>query len=283
LWKELKIVSFDPGLATAMGISAVTVHYLLMAMVAVVTVANFKAVGSILVIAMLIVPPATAHLLTDRLWVMQIAAVACGWLSAILGYYLAYYWNTSAAGMMAVVAGGLFLLAVIFAPDHGILMKAIRKSLLTVRIVKEDILAVLYRIEERGRREGHATTLPQTECERFAGGGWLPRLAIPLMLREGSITRGESGELALTDAGRTRAASLVRSHRLWEAYLEKHFDLPRDHLHEPASRIEHYLGPNLQEKLAEELSTPSQDPHGQAIPPAAPPPTLSVPPENTTT
>ncbi len=273
LWKELKIVSFDASLATAMGISAVTVHYLLMGMVAVVTVASFEAVGSILVIAMLIVPPATAHLLTDRLWTMQILAVVCACLSAILGYFIAEYWNTSVAGMMAVVAGGLFTLSVIFAPQHGLLVKAIRKFRLTLRIVKEDILAVLYRVEEHGRRDDRERTLPQAECVRFAGGGWLARLAIPLLSGQGLISKAGASHLALTDAGRERAASLVRSHRLWEAYLEKHFELPRDHLHEPASRIEHYLGPDLQQELSKELSTPAQDPHGRLIPPAAPPPT----------
>ena len=272
LWKELKIVSFDAALATAMGISAVTVHYLLMSMIAVVTVASFEAVGSILVIAMLIVPPATAHLLTDRLWTMQVLAVVSASLSAILGYFAADYWNTSVAGMMAVVAGILFTLAVILSPQHGLLMKAIRKFRLTLRIVKEDILAVLYRIEERGRRDSRATTLAKSECIRFAGGGWLPQLAIPLLTARGLILNAGGGTLALTDSGRERAMSLVRSHRLWEAYLEKHFELPRDHLHEPASRIEHYLGPNLQQELSEELSTPVQDPHGQVIPPASPPP-----------
>lgn len=271
LWKELKIVAFDPGLATAMGVSAVLVHYLLMAMIAVVTVSSFKAVGSILVVAMLIVPPATAHLLTDRLGMMQVLAVLCATVSAILGYFLADYWETSVAGMMAVVAGGLFTLSVVFAPQHGLLIKAIRRLRLTLRIVKEDILAVLYRVEERGRRDGRATSLVEAECVRFAGGGWLPQLAIPLLSTQGLIVKQSEGTLGLTDSGRERAASLVRSHRLWEAYLEKYFELPRDHLHEPASRIEHYLGPNLQQEISEELATPAQDPHGQAIPPANPP------------
>ena len=147
---------------------------------------------------------------------------------------------------------------------------------LTVRIIKEDILAVLYRVEERGRRDGRATKLARGECIRFAGGGLLARLAIPLMKWEGSIVDAGEECLGLTDIGRRRAESLVRSHRLWEAYLEKHFELPRDHLHEPASRIEHYLGPNLQHKISEELAAPTQDPHGQVIPKADPPETQST-------
>src|SRR5262249_15091179 len=67
-WKELKIASFDPALARTMGINPTLIHYLLMALVAGVTVSSFEVAGSILVIAMLIVPGACGHLLSDRLW-----------------------------------------------------------------------------------------------------------------------------------------------------------------------------------------------------------------------
>ena len=73
---------------------------------------------------------------------------------------------------------------------------------------------------------------------------------------------------ANADAGRSSARSLVRAHRLWESYLDTHFDLPRDHLHEAAERMEHYLGEKLQEELAAELADRQVDPHGKVIPPA---------------
>ena len=114
LWKELKISSFDPALATTMGINAEWLFYLLMALVAITTVASFEQVGSILVIAMLIVPGEPAHLLTDRLNVMMVIAAAIAVLSAVLGYMLAITWNVSAAGPMAVVAGACYFLAASF-------------------------------------------------------------------------------------------------------------------------------------------------------------------------
>src|SRR5688572_11046187 len=84
-WKELKLVSFDPALAAAMGFRVAIFHYLLMAMVAGVTVASFESVGSILVVAMLIVPGAAAALMSDRLLGMIAWAVAIGIVSAGLG------------------------------------------------------------------------------------------------------------------------------------------------------------------------------------------------------
>jgi len=133
-FKELRISSFDPELATTMGIHADLMHYLLMTLVAVTTVAAFEAVGSIIVIAMLIVPAATAHLLTDRLWLMVVWSVVFAVLAAALGHLGALLlpgWvgladrldSTSTSGMMAVAAGLLFAAALLFAPRHGVLPK----------------------------------------------------------------------------------------------------------------------------------------------------------------
>lgn len=110
-WKEMKLATFDAGLAQAMGYRPRLLHYLFIGLVAGVTVTSFEAVGSILVIAMLVVPAATAQLLAQRLSTMMLIAATAGALAATLGYFLALYSNTSAAGMMAVVAGGLFGLA----------------------------------------------------------------------------------------------------------------------------------------------------------------------------
>jgi len=115
LFKEFRIAAFDPELATASGIHAGFMHYLLMMMVAVTTVASFEAVGSIIVIAMLVVPATTAWLLTDRLGVMLGLSVVFGTLSAFLGHVAAilvppWFGFTSAntSGMMATVAGLMF-------------------------------------------------------------------------------------------------------------------------------------------------------------------------------
>jgi manganese/zinc/iron transport system permease protein len=256
LWKELKIVSFDPALAAAMGFRVALVHYLLMAMVAGVTVASFEAVGSILVIAMLIVPPATAHLLTDRLAGMIGWSVAVAILSSVLGYLGAVRLNTSVAGMMAVAAGGLFFLAVLFAPRHGVVSQVVRRIRLALRIAREHALAGLYREEEAG------VTATPVEA------GWVRRLAEFQLARTGRI-EWDAGGWRLTVDGRAEAAELVRAHRLWEAFLSTRLDLPADHVHAPADRMEHYTDPALRDRLAADLANPTRDPHGRPIPPPA--------------
>jgi hypothetical protein len=264
-WKELMIVAFDPALAGAMGFRVSIVHYLLMAMVSGVTVASFESVGSILVVAMLIVPAATAAQLTDRLGWMMAWAVAIGATSAVFGYLIAVPLATSVAGAMAVVAGIQFAVAVFLAPRLGIVSRWLRNMSLAVRIAAEDVLARLYRAEERGTPSG-AGVSPAIEAGVRGQSSLIDWLAHFQLTRRGLVAGGDAGALALTESGRAAARSLVRAHRLWESYLDTHFDLPRDHLHDAAERMEHYLGSELQEELAAELSDRAVDPHGKEIP-----------------
>ena len=143
-FKELRISSFDPELASTMGINANRMHYLLMTLVAITTVAAFEAVGSIIVIAMLIVPAATAHLLTDRLHWMVLISVALAIVTAISGHIFAVAlpgWiglnpslvdATSTSGMMAVASGLIFAVTLFAAPKYGILAKWFHRINLTL-------------------------------------------------------------------------------------------------------------------------------------------------------
>ena len=122
-FKQLKLCAFDPDLAVTLGIHPNRYHYLLMSATSLTTVAAFESVGAILVVAFLVVPPATAYLLTDRLGVLLILSAGIGCLSALGGYELASAADCSIAGGMAVAAGVLFLLAMLFSPSHGTLTR----------------------------------------------------------------------------------------------------------------------------------------------------------------
>ena len=264
LWKELKIVSFDPALAAAMGIKVWLVHYLLMGMVAGVTVASFESVGSILVVAMMIVPAAAAGLLTDRLREMLIWSLIIATHSAIFGYLAATALNTSVAGMMAVVAGVQFAAAVFLAPRHGLLSRWLRNLGLSIRIASEDTIGQLYRAEEAAALPVGSNLATTREAILPTGFiGWLSALSLR---RKGLVSTNINGNTELTSRGRTSARNIVRAHRLWESFLEANFDLPPDHLHEPAERMEHFLDPDLQQQLDKQLAGRQIDPHGKVIP-----------------
>ena len=120
-YKELKISTFDVGLATSLGFSPILINYGLMSLVSVTAVGAFDAVGAILVIALMIVPPATAYLLTDRLSTMLILSSLTGAVSAVCGYGVAIKLDASIAGAMATMTGFTFLLAFLFAPKRGMI------------------------------------------------------------------------------------------------------------------------------------------------------------------
>ncbi len=126
-YKQFKVCSFDPALAAAVGIPVVLFHYLLMGLVSITTVASFESVGAILVVGMLIVPAATAYLLTEKLGRMIFLSMTIGVLSSVLGYGLAFLLDASIAGCMICVAGVLFLLAFLFSPHQGLVIRQIRQ------------------------------------------------------------------------------------------------------------------------------------------------------------
>jgi manganese/zinc/iron transport system permease protein len=120
LYKELKLATFDPDLAAVMGFSPTLIHYALMLMLSLTTIGAFTAVGAILAVAFLIVPAATAYLLTDDLKAMIGLAVLVGALSAVIGFFAALALDASVAGAMATAAGALFALAALFSPTKGL-------------------------------------------------------------------------------------------------------------------------------------------------------------------
>lgn len=120
-FKELKLMSFDPVLGAILGFSPLILRYALMTVVSLTAVGAFQAVGSVLVIAFMIGPPATAYLLTDDLKKMLFLSGFIGTLGSILGYTGARVLDVSIAGTIAVAIGILFGLAFIFAPKRGML------------------------------------------------------------------------------------------------------------------------------------------------------------------
>ncbi|MEM7118785.1 MAG: metal ABC transporter permease [Chloroflexota bacterium] len=127
-YKELKLATFDAGLAATLGLSPALIHYGLMTLVSITTVGAFDAVGSILVVALMIAPPATAYLLTDRLPRLLGLSVLIGIASGIGGYWLARSLDANIAGSMATMSGVFFLLGLLFAPNRGAVALILRRQ-----------------------------------------------------------------------------------------------------------------------------------------------------------
>ena len=102
------------------------------------------------------------------------------------------------------------------------------------------------------------------------GGPLMTLIVLNQLVTNGQLQR-VAGGYGLTDQGRDRARNIVRSHRLWETWLAKYLNLPADHVHMPAERLEHITDEQMQRQLEEGIDQTSQDPHGKSIPPPVPP------------
>ena len=123
LFKELQVSIFDPVMAAAYGLPVARIHRVLMLLLTVVTVIALQTVGVVLVVAMLITPAATAHLLTDRLGRMVLLAAAVGAAEAVVGLYLSFRFDLPSGAVIVLVGAAVFAVALVVAPRHGLLAR----------------------------------------------------------------------------------------------------------------------------------------------------------------
>lgn len=271
-YKELLLTTFDSAFADSVGFPSRLVHYLLMILVAFTAVASFESVGSVLVIAMLVVPTSAALLITDRLgavigWSAGLAALAAG-LGHVSAVVVPTWWgygSTLTSGMMAVAAGGLLLLCGLVGPRRGLLVRWWKQRLFAAQVAADDVLAYLFRLGEQSQRDpatlaqmGHALSLSSRSLHR----------AVKRLCLTGELDGNESG-YRLSEAGRRRAQHLVRSHRLWELYLVEQAQIAPSRIHDKAEAWEHVTDQTLRARLDQATSDSKLDPHGSAIPPEA--------------
>lgn len=205
-YKELKLTTFDPALAAAIGIAPAIMHYGLMTVLSITAVGAFSAVGAILVVALIIVPAATAYLLTDRLPVMIGGSVAIGALCAVLGYFSALWTDASVSGFIGTWTGVFFALALLFSPSQGIIARWVQTRRHRQRFAVDMLLVHL--LNHSGTSEQRAeSSLGHIE----AALRWTPDQAsrtIDRAQNRGFVVQ-EQGTLALTSNGRSLAQRVM--------------------------------------------------------------------------
>lgn len=126
-YKQLKLSTFDPLLATFIGFSPTIIHYLFVTIVSITAVGSFEVVGSVLVVSFMIVPPSTAYLITNKLKNMILLSVVFTIISNLIGFQIAYILDVSISGMIAFVSGIIFFIVFCFAPKKGLISLLIKK------------------------------------------------------------------------------------------------------------------------------------------------------------
>jgi manganese/zinc/iron transport system permease protein len=209
-YKELKLATFDAGLAAALGLLPGVIHYGLMTMVSITAVGAFDAVGSILVVALMITPPATALMLTNRLHYMILLSIGIGMMSAITGCVVAHsVGDISTAGAMTSASGFFFLLAVLFAPKKGMVSKAVRAH--QNRWTFACHLLTIHLLDHEGTpQESDENTFSNLVGPHMK---WEPPYAnkiVNLSEKDGLITR-HGNHLNLTPLGRETARAIMNT------------------------------------------------------------------------
>jgi manganese/zinc/iron transport system permease protein len=205
-YKELKLATFDAGLAAALGFSPTLIHYGLMGLVSLTTVGAFDIVGSILVVALMIAPPAAAYLLTDRLPRMIGLSALFGVASALGGYWLAYAVDASISGSMATMAGIVFGLAFVFAPERGLVARLRRQS--RQRLDFAQIMLTAHLLNHENTPQAAIESRVDHLSEHLR---WEPAFAQQVVRRaeQRGLVERHNGYMSLTAQGRVVAQEAV--------------------------------------------------------------------------
>jgi len=201
-YKELKLATFDSGLAASLGFRPRALHYALMGLVSLTAVSAFDAVGSILVVALMVGPPATAYLLTDRLDGMMGLSAGIGVVNALLGYWGAHLMDASIAGMMATTTGLVFGLGVLAAPRRGLIAQWRRRHRQKWKFA-EQVLVIHLRQHEHTPAAARECRIDHLQ-EHLDWEADHAEQVVDRAVGRGTVRR-QNGHLTLTDEGRTLA------------------------------------------------------------------------------
>ena len=201
-YKELKLVTFDASLATALGFTPTLIHYGLMTLVSVTTVGAFDAVGSILVVALIAGPPATAYLMTDKLSRMLILSAIIGSVNAVGGYWLASVFDVSIAGAIATTMLLTFGLVFLTVPNRGLIAIARRHAHQKWEFAQT--MLVIHLFNHEGLPEAEAESAIADLHEHLSWEQGFTTQVVKYALNNRCVSREET-QLALTEQGRAIA------------------------------------------------------------------------------
>ena len=253
LYKEFKLLCFDEGFSGSQGWPTLALDGGLMAAVVAVTVIGLQAVGLILMIALLVIPPAAARFWTDRMSRLLLAAGLFGGAGAFVGALLSASEADLPAGAVIVLSQGVFFgFSFLFGRRRGLVWKLYRRQQLTFIVRRQHVLRLFYeRFEARMEQEAMSRGRLPFDVMRGARswGAWRLRTLLWRMKWSGLVYRHPDGTWGLTRDGWPMAARMARNHRLWELFLIHYADIAPAQVDRGADRIEHVLDPSLVDAL----------------------------------
>lgn len=268
VFKELKLVSFDPSFAKSIGYPLKRIEFLIALLMVMTITAGIQAVGVVLMASMLIIPAAAARYWTDSLRTMIVIAATIGAFSGVTGSFISYTLPAMPTGpWMVVTAAAIFFISFLGAPKRGEITHYLNKNKFSRKINSENILKNLYIIQEKGAPSHSFHTLSILSGRLKLSKQKLKKY-LSSLINKGYILETDHPQHSykLTTDGTREARRLVRVHRLWEQYLNQQLQIPKDHVHDDAESMEHLITPEIEKELKDFLGTPHYDPHQSLIP-----------------
>ncbi len=246
LYKEFKVVSFDPAFARVQGWPSARLDLLMMGLVAVTVVIGLPAVGVVLMSALLIIPAVAARFWTDRLGSLLVLSSLFGLLIGGVGTLLSAQYSWSPAGPVIVLTGSvLFVVSMLFAPRRGVIARSVRQRRFRAQIHQQNVLRLVYELTVQDPYNERAAALEcvtVTDLLRHTSEPAVElRKLLQRLVEHGAIVALSGDNFRLTDEGRRYAARLERGYRLWELFLTEYADLAGSYVDLDAEHIDEAL------------------------------------------
>jgi manganese/zinc/iron transport system permease protein len=269
-YRQFKLYIFDRAFAQSIGLPVKFLDFLLTTLAVLAIAIGIRAVGVVLMAALLITPAAVARFWTGQLKFMLVLAAAVGGLAGFTGAMISYTAPSMPTGPWIIVVLSLMAFISIFTgTEKGVLHRLLKQRRFRLKVIRENVLKTFYHLGEAdgdifGERavEALLARRPMTRSEMKLGLRQLQKMQL--------IVTAGAGNWQLTGKGSKASGNLVRLHRLWEVYLSEYLDIAPDHVHDDADAIEHVLTPELQQRLEKILAGRTTDPHDRDIPGTVP-------------
>ncbi len=264
-FKEFTLISFDIHFAQTIGVPIKFLQLVMTTLTVLAVVIGIQAVGVVLMAAILITPAAAARFWTENIKVMMVLGSVFGAISGMAGAYISYLAPAMPTGPWIVVSiSSIALFSFFFSPSRGILSRLLKQMKIKKRMSEENILKALYHMGEKDKDFYKQRSVASILEKR---GFQIPELKQGLRrLKRQGFCSSEHSLWKLTPEGKNKGQRTVKLHRLWEVYLTKYVKIAADHVHEDAETIEHFLTPELEQRLEKLLDYPTTDPHQSTIP-----------------
>ena len=274
-FKEFTLLCFDEAFAAAQGWPVRRLDALMLLLVVIVTVIGLQAVGLILMVALLVIPPAAARFWTRRTATLLPVSATIGGISGLLGAGLSALQPRMPAGAIIVLTSAcFFLFSFLFGTERGLLPRGMHQRRLRRKVGLQHLLRAMYEWLEQVYPSAMQQAVEGSPVmpwrELLAARSWHAPFLRRLLTRarqSGWVLALPDGSIRLTRDGLVEARRVVRNHRLWELYLVAYADIAPSHVDRDADQVEHVLGAGMVRELerayAREAGMPP-NPHGPA-------------------